>query len=225
MQSKSPNTGIRKTLHKTRRKTRVVNPHNANNKRRTIEMLLEDTTLGHDWQTRHKSKGQITIRCRTCELYLKQNESQESFDRKAGHPCLLKGGTRPPEEVHDSHKVVNAGNLVMCAMWSQAVGCIGEISAVCLARFVLFRDLGRSNVGVRTSRTELKQLLLLDGRSWQPCEERGPRFPNRQRAGGMWRLFRAHFPEAVDEVRSMILQMHGNLPALMVAEFAWNPIW
>ena len=92
--------------------------------------------------------------------------------------------------------------------------------SVALASKVLYiRDVGRGNLGLRSSLTDanqqvgyLPELVFLDVNGWQAYEEGSyPKWPNQAQLSGFWKTLASHNGEMKQELKSLVEQYHTSL--------------
>ncbi|CAE7475133.1 CACNA1S [Symbiodinium sp. CCMP2456] len=61
-------------------------------RRQRLEQVLQaEAGSGHQWQEGHRGSTNLTISCKTCNLYVQQNEEANVFERKLAQPCIGEG--------------------------------------------------------------------------------------------------------------------------------------
>ena len=86
------------------------------NKRQKLEEALKggQAAKNHEWQECHRSRDNLTAKCKKCGMYIQQVDKPANFEEKITHPCWSVD-CRPPEgRFHPSHKPRNGGVAWVC---------------------------------------------------------------------------------------------------------------
>jgi hypothetical protein len=128
-------------------------------KRQRLLNLTRGPHLGHSFLISSNCPTNLTVRCDKCRLYIRQVLPDPRFDLVLAHPCVGMDRQDSPWLFHPSHRVENAGRVLVCRACSRQQ-CPSNVSTAHL--------LSLPCVGVRGKRSVAGRLTQVPGQSRLP---------------------------------------------------------